>query len=91
MIQCEKKGNSFVALDENQKEAGNITWFALKDNVIDVDHTYVDDAYRGQGIAKKLLQCVIEMVKADGLTIIPSCSYAAKVLKSSDEYQNLLA
>ena len=42
--------------------------------------TRVDPAYGGQGIAKRLVYKVTEAGERKGKKIIPSCSYAAKVL-----------
>ena len=43
-------------------------------------HTEVDPAFSGKGIAKRLVYAVVQEAEHDKKTIIPSCSYAAKVL-----------
>jgi predicted GNAT family acetyltransferase len=46
----------------------------------EIYHTEVDPAYGGKGIAKRLVYKVIESADREGKTIIPTCSYALKVV-----------
>ena len=46
----------------------------------EIYHTEVDPEYGGKGIAKRLVYKIIEAAERAGATIIPTCSYAAKVL-----------
>ena len=46
----------------------------------EIPHTEVDPAYGGQGIARKLVLCVAEQAKKEGVRVFPTCSYAKKVL-----------
>jgi len=43
-------------------------------------HTGVDQEHGGKGIAKRLVYKVVEAAEKSGGKVIPSCSYAAKVL-----------
>ena len=43
-------------------------------------HTYTDPAYGGQGIAGKLVECVIDQANANGVELDSTCSYAKKIL-----------
>ena len=59
-------------------------------NEIDLYHTYVPEVFRGRGIAEKLCKAAFEYAKADGLTVVPSCSYiSGAYLKRHPEYQSL--
>lgn len=46
----------------------------------EIYHTHVLPEYGGKGIAKRLVYKVIEAAEKKKLTVIPSCSYAEKVL-----------
>jgi len=57
---------------------------------LDLYHTYVPEVFRGRGIAEKLCQAAFDYAKANGLTVIPSCSYiAGAYLKRHPEYEPL--
>lgn len=76
-----KEENSFVLRKEEEKLA-EITW-QQKDKYLYVDHTYVDERLRGQGVAQKLLDEVVSYAKENNYKIVPVCSYI--VSKFEDE------
>jgi len=75
-------------------DAGNmiaeVTFPNIDDNTIIIDHTFVDDSLRGQGIAAKLMLEVINYAKTHNKKIKASCSYAVKWFdKNKDEYKDI--
>ncbi len=46
-----------------------------------ITHTEVNDEYQGQGIARKLVECIIENAKKENKKLIAECSYAKKILE----------
>ena len=44
-------------------------------------HTEVDPAYGGKGIAKRLVYSIVQEAEHRKVSVIPTCSYAVKVLK----------
>ena len=69
-----------IAYDENIL-IGECT-FEEDDNIWNINHTFVNGNYQGQGIAKKLVNEVIESGKKEGKKLVADCSYAAKVLEN---------
>ena len=67
-----------IALDNNI-EVGECS-FAEIDNTWNINHTYVKEEYQGQGIARKLVECVKEQADYYHKNLIADCSYADKVL-----------
>ena len=55
-----------------------------------ITHTEVDPAYGGQGIARKLIEALIEAARHDGAKIVPVCSYAAKMMRGKEAYADVL-
>lgn len=86
-----KKGNNRFYIGESEdKDIARITWVDGGDNIIVVNHTFVDPELRGQSIAGKLLAKVVEMARTEDLKIVPTCSYAVKKLTRTDEYKDVL-
>jgi len=57
---------------------------------LDFYHTYVPEVFRGRGVAEQLCKTGFEYAKANGFTVIPSCSYISEAyLKRHKEYQPL--
>ena len=54
-------------------------------------HTGVRPEYNGRGIAKRLVESVIEVAREHGTKIIPLCSYAQHLMIGNDEYRDVLA
>lgn len=44
----------------------------------EITHTVVNKTYAGKGIAGKLLDNVVDEARADGVKLIPTCTYAQK-------------
>jgi predicted GNAT family acetyltransferase len=86
-----KKGTNkfYIGSDENNSIA-EITYFYKLDNVIVIDHTYVSEELRGQSIAGKLLQKVVQLARNSNLKVIPVCSYAVVKSTRNDEYKDIL-
>jgi hypothetical protein len=57
---------------------------------LDLYHTYVPEAFRGRGVAEELCRAAFEYAKAQGLTVLPSCSYISEAyLKRHPGYEPL--
>ena len=51
-----------------------------------IDHTFVDDSLRGQGIAGELVRLAVEKILAEGNRIAATCPYAVAWLRRHPEY-----
>ena len=71
--------NKKFYIKENDKILAYIS-YEIENNVINILSTFVDESLRGKGIAKILMQKVIEFTKKNNYKIIPTCSYAKKYL-----------
>ena len=75
-IEHDKDGTRFVAYDEGNARLGEIV-YEMKDGDLWATHTRVGEAYRGQGIAEKLLDALTDHAEKEGKKIVPICSYVA--------------
>lgn len=72
----------------NGQKLGEITWEQV-DGVMHMNHTYVSDQLRGQGVAKQLLDAAAEYARENSLKMNPICSYVVSVFEKSDEYDDI--
>lgn len=78
--------NRFVIYNDQKEMIAEITW-KEKDNVLWVNHTFTDPSLRGQGIAGKLVDAVVEKATRDQQLIMPVCPYVVdKFNDQSDKY-----
>lgn len=77
-IEFDKKNNKSLAYDQNIK-IGECEFIENKEtwNII---HTEVNNKYQGQGIARKLVERIIEEAKICNKILIAECSYAIKII-----------
>lgn len=76
-----KSENRAVIYDENV-EIGECSFIENEDtwNII---HTEVSSNYQGQGLARKLVECIIENSKIYNKNLIADCSYAKKIIENN--------
>ena len=75
---------------DGEKRIG-VAEFDAQDGRWTITHTEVDSAYGGQGIARRLIEELIEAARHDGAKIVPVCSYAEKMMRGREEYTDVLA
>ena len=61
-----------------------------ENNIWSITHTVVKQEFGGRGIAKRLVLAVIEEARKQNKKINPICSYAKKMMESSDEYKDVI-
>ena len=72
----------------NEEKLGEITWKEA-DGVMHVNHTYVSDHLRGQGVAKQLLDKAAHYAREHELKINAICSYVESAFQKYDEYKDV--
>lgn len=90
MNEIKKDKNKFYIGENSANPIAEITFIPTDDDKLIVNHTYVSDSLRGQGIAMKLVEKVIEYARAENKKIVPVCSYVYKVMANKDEYKDIL-
>ena len=72
--------NRIFQKDEAGQVIAEITFPETSPGLFVIDHTFVDESLRGQGIASKLVQAAVDEIKKRGGQVQATCSYAAKWL-----------
>lgn len=78
---------AYVVVENNQTIA-EITWAQLGDIMV-IDHTYVDNSLRGQGVAKQLLDHAVDYARRENFKVEPVCSYVVAAFERSDIYDDI--
>ena len=97
-LQYELKNSISIVFEENLNRSvaykdGNLIGeceFDVCENKWNIVHTGVRPAFEGQGIARKLLNKVVEQARLKNMKIVPICSYAKKVMENKEEYKDVL-
>lgn len=91
MVESKKKENGFYVGEDPNNPLAEITYHPRDDRTLVIDHTYVSDALRGQGVGGILVHKVAELARKENKRIIPLCSYARRVMIQNPDYQDVLA
>ena len=60
---------------EADGKTAELTYSTAAPGVISADHTYVPPEFRGRGIAEALVARLVADARAEGVRILPRCSY----------------
>jgi len=82
--------NKIFLNDSNNHMVAVVTFPKVKENVVNIDHTYVDDALRGQGIAGKLMEETVAQLRERNQKATLSCSYAVKWFEEHSDCWDVL-
>jgi predicted GNAT family acetyltransferase len=65
--------------------------YRIAGDAITIFHTETPAHLRGRGIASRLMEGVVEIVKARGLKVVPRCAFAEDYFAKHPELSDLLA
>ncbi len=78
-----KEDNRIYLENESKKTIAEVTFYEIEDGIYNIDHTFVDDSLRGDGIGSKLVEEAVNMIKAKGYKVKATCPFASKWLSEN--------
>ena len=87
----QKQEGRIFALGTDGELLAEVTFPTGPDGIEDINHTFVDESLRGQGVANQLLQAAAQELRAQGRKTKTSCWYAAQWFAKHPQEQDLLA
>jgi predicted GNAT family acetyltransferase len=73
-----RDGNWIYKATEGGDVIAEVTFPTVREGLNNINHTYVDNSLRGQGIASELVEAAYEAIKGDGNKCLATCPYAVK-------------
>jgi predicted GNAT family acetyltransferase len=91
VVAHEERGHrgAFV-VERDGKRLAELTYTVAGSRVI-LDHTTVDDALRGTGAGKQLVEAAVKWARAADRKLMPLCPFARSVFDKTPEYRDVLA
>jgi predicted GNAT family acetyltransferase len=65
--------------------------YQRSDGEIEFTHTFIDDAYEGQGLGSILVKAALDNVRGDGVQVVPSCPFVKRYIERHHDYSDLVA
>ncbi len=78
-----------VATKHDGEEVGKIEYTVNK-KYWNANHTWVNPDYRGNSIARKLVDMLADTARTEGVMILPTCSYAKHVMENDTTFADVL-
>ena len=77
-------------LERDGERLAEMTYSKAGEGMIIIDHTQVDDALRGEGVGKKLVEKGVAFARENDLKILPLCPFAKALIDKTPEFQGVL-
>jgi predicted GNAT family acetyltransferase len=73
------------------KKAGVLNFLKKDSSTIEIIHTEVQGEFAGKGMGKELVKAAVEYARKNDFKMIPTCTFARKIIESTPELQDILA
>lgn len=84
------ENQKILYINEEGKELGYLKYTELSNKkVLTADSTFVDPSLRGHGIAKQLVDHLVDYAEEKEYKILPVCSYVVKLFEMDDQYKDI--
>ena len=80
---------AFYVGEDQQAPDAIITYAEENETTIIANGTYVDPSLRGQQVARKLLDRLVEHARENNLKIRPTCSYVVKMFERDKSFSDV--
>ena len=64
---------------------------SVRDGAMVLPHTEVSPSFRGRGVAAALVRHALDDARAQGLTVVPRCSFVARYVADHPDVHDLVA
>ena len=82
------KGEFFIA--EQDQHLAEMTYSWAGDDKFIIDHTWVDNALRGQAVGRQLVDCAVAYARDKGVKILPLCPFAKSVFDKDESLHDVI-
>jgi predicted GNAT family acetyltransferase len=82
--------NRIYLEDAEGKVIAEVTYPDVNEQLVNINHTFVDDTLRGQGIAGMLMEAAAAQLKKENKRAVLTCSYAVKWFEKNEQYKELI-
>ena len=89
-VDNQQKGEFFLDNEQGKRIAEISYVWSGKEKII-ANHTWVDDSLRGQGMARQLLDTLVDFAREKNLKIVPTCSYVDVMFRREKSFADVIA
>jgi predicted GNAT family acetyltransferase len=87
----ERDGRGAFLIREDGKRLAEMTYVKAGETGFIIDHTEVDESFRGQRVGEKLVAAAVDFARKNSLKIYATCPFAIRVFQKHPEYGDVFA
>lgn len=84
-------GGRYFLAEDGTDDLAEMTFSRANEKLIIVDHTYVPDRYRGQGVGRRLVDRLIADARDKHVRIVPLCPFVKAQFQKHPEWNDVLS
>jgi predicted GNAT family acetyltransferase len=84
----DEQGRQFHA--EVDGHRAHLDYVRHADGTLDLVHTEVDPALRGQGVGEAVVRFAMDAARSGGFKVIPTCPFVKKFVERHPEYEDVV-
>ena len=65
--------------------------YEMQDDIFNLTHTEVPKGIEEKGVGTELVKGALDIIKGEGKSVKPSCSFVAHFIEKNTEYKSLVA
>ncbi|AIQ66212.1 GNAT family acetyltransferase [Paenibacillus stellifer] len=88
-IEHDTAGRRFLISDQGSV-AAEMTYVTSSPKLIIIDHTFVENKYRGQELGDRLVEAIVEYARENEIKLLPLCPFAKGRLQQHPEFDDVL-
>ncbi len=89
MVEIKQGKQKFYVGESEEKNIAEIHYVPTGADRLIIDHTFVSDELRGQGVGDLLVQQVVALARTENKKIIPLCPFARKQMEQTKAYHDV--
>lgn len=90
MHEIKSAERKFYIGDNPEEPLAEITYVEVGPTQLIIDHTEVSDELKGQGIAGKLVEHIVDYARKEDKKVIPLCPFAKSYIEKNKALQDVL-
>lgn len=84
-----RRGAFYIA--DGDERPARMTYVRQDDGTVTIDHTVVDERFRGQGVGRKLLDAAVAWARRSGTRVSATCPFAVAQFRKDESIRDVLA
>jgi predicted GNAT family acetyltransferase len=89
-MELKTDSNWIYSADNDGNIIAEVTFPNVADGIVNINHTFVDQSLRGQGVAAQLLEAAYDEIKKTGKKTYATCPYAVKWFDERPDKRDIL-